>query len=74
MVAIFIAGAIYTFRLRFIFIGGINTTVFIVKRLIFVEPRNIAESKAIKVLQYFIPLLEVFAVVFFIKFDNSAVN
>ena len=74
MVAIFAVNAVYTFRLRFIFIGGISTAVFIVERLIFAEPRNMAEFKAIKALQYFTPLLEVFAVVFFIEFDNFAVN
>ena len=74
MVAIFIVNAVYTFRLRFIFIGGISIAVFIVERLIFVKPRNMAEFEAIKALQHFIPLLEVFAVVFFIEFDNSAVN
>ena len=74
MVAILAAGAVYTFRLRFIFIGGMNTTVFIAKRLIFAKPRNIAESKAIKALQHPTPLFEVFAVVFSIEFDNSAVN
>ena len=33
-----------------------------------------AESKAIKALQHPTPLLEVFAVVFSIGFDNPAVN